>query len=76
MLPKAWEVEHRQWIEDRAGTAKARSATWLRETFEDGYISVATGRWEMEKFKQALSKMSGRREAAAGAAAAQPMQQG
>ncbi len=80
LCPEAWELEQTQWVADRAGVAKARAASWLRESFETAYVNTATGRWEMERFKQALSKMAGRREAIAGrrdaVAARAPMQEG
>ena len=64
-LPQAWYAQAKDWVEQRYGTCKQFHEDNIRKAFSNGYQNAATGRWELEGFKQDLSNMEGRRAAPA-----------
>ncbi len=75
-LLKAFETEQKVWLEERVGTCRAKIEETIKNGFEAEYMTTS-GRWELEKLRQQLAKMEGRREQrAAPAAAPVPMHQG
>ncbi len=69
---KAWYAQAKDWVEQRYGTCKQFHEDNIRKAFSNEYQNAATGRWELEGFKQDLSNMEGRR-AGAPAGAVAPM---
>ena len=70
-FPEAFELEQRQWLEGRCGTARAKIEESIRAGFESEFMGTG-GRWDCEKLRTILAEMHGAR----GAAAPAPMAMG
>ncbi len=63
VLFEVWHENAKQWLDGRFTTAKTKREKDIREPLEEGYQSSG-GRWEVEAYKQMLSKLEGMRAVA------------
>ena len=59
-LFKTWHENAKQWLEGRFTTAKTKREKDIRDPLEQDFQS-SSGRWEVEPYKQMLSKLEGMR---------------